>query len=125
SRLAWILATVPPPALREPTRAIELAKRAVQLGPQAANNWRTLGVAHWYASDPEEAERALRKSVRLHKRGGGPHDWLFLAMTNAKLERKEEAKTWLAKAVRWMAEHQPKDAQMDRFRSEAEKLLEE
>ena len=106
-------------------RAIELAKQAVQLGPQVANNWTALGAAQWYAGEPAKAKRALTESVRLHERGGEPYDWLFLAMANAKLDRKEKAKTWLAKAIRWMAEHRPKDAQMDRFRSEAETLLEE
>jgi hypothetical protein len=61
--------------------------------------------------------------VQLHKLEGEPYDWLFLAMANARLGRKETAKTWHAKAVRWMTEHQPNDAQMDRFRKEAEMQL--
>ena len=36
---------------------------------------------------------------------------------------KESARTWYNKAVRWMDQHNPKNAELRRFRAEATQLL--
>ena len=42
-RLAWLLVSYPDAQLRDPSLAIELAKKATRLSPQNAKHWRTLG----------------------------------------------------------------------------------
>ncbi len=95
--LAWFLATCPDPQFRDPARAVELARRAVNRGPQQANFLNTLGAACCRAGDAEQAVAALEKAVDLHK-GGEPLDWLFLAAARAKLGRADAAREALAKA---------------------------
>src|SRR5262249_32877586 len=47
--LAWLLATCPDANLRDPGRAVELAKKAVGLAAKDGSNWATLGTAHYRA----------------------------------------------------------------------------
>jgi tetratricopeptide (TPR) repeat protein len=49
--LAWLLATCPDAKARDPVRAVESARKAVQLAPTAGDYRRTLGVAHYRAGD--------------------------------------------------------------------------
>jgi tetratricopeptide (TPR) repeat protein len=48
---AWFLATYPEPEHRDPTRAIEMAKRAVEQDPSNGMYSNTLGVAQYRAGD--------------------------------------------------------------------------
>src|SRR5262249_30332855 len=57
--LAWLLATYPDAKVRDPDRAVKLAKKAVQLVPLAGGSWNTLGVAHYRAGDWKAAVAAL------------------------------------------------------------------
>src|SRR5262249_7998103 len=47
--LAWALATRPEARLRDPGRAVEAARRAVELDPKQMNFWQTLGWAEYRA----------------------------------------------------------------------------
>src|SRR5205807_8614536 len=47
--LAWLLSTCPRDALRDAGQAVELAKKAAELVPQAGHVWNTLGVAEYHA----------------------------------------------------------------------------
>jgi tetratricopeptide (TPR) repeat protein len=85
NRFAWFLATCPDANWRDPARAVELAKQAVQLWPadktygtsywntlgapyyHAGTNWTTLGVAHYRADQWKDAIAALQKSIDLRK----------------------------------------------------------
>src|SRR5262249_13545544 len=49
--LAWLLATCPDAKLRDPERAVELARKAIQLKPEVGIYRKTLGVAHYRAGD--------------------------------------------------------------------------
>src|SRR5262249_47445153 len=62
SSLAWVLATCPDTKLRDPDRAVELARKAVQLAPKVGMYWNTLGVAHYRAGDWKAAVAALDKA---------------------------------------------------------------
>src|SRR5437588_13040666 len=49
SNFAWFLATTPNPQLRDPARAVALAKEAVQCLPKDEYNWNILGAASYAA----------------------------------------------------------------------------
>jgi tetratricopeptide (TPR) repeat protein len=119
---AWLLAECPNPKFRDPSRAVELAGKAVALAPNRGSFQYTLGVAHFRAGNWKEAVAALQKSMELGK-GGDSSDWFFLAMARWKLGQKEEARTWYEKAVAWMAEHRPEDDGLRRIRTEAAQVL--
>lgn len=122
NNVAWFLATAENPAYREPALAVELAKKAVELNPQAGSWWNTLGAAHYRAGDWQPALEALGKSMELRK-GGGAHDWFFLAMAHWQLGDRAEARKWYDQAVAWMDQNRPHDQQLRRFRAEAAELI--
>ncbi len=120
--LAWLLATSPDPKVRDPRRAVELAKKAVELAPTDGNSWKTLGAVHYRAGDWNAAVLALKNSMDLWK-GGDSLNWLFLAMAYWQLGDKDQARHWYGKAVQWMDKNQPKNDELRRFRSEAAELF--
>ena len=128
--LAWLLATCPEVELRKPSRAVELAKKAVELAPKAGGFWNTLGVAHYRLGEEKAAVTALHKSMDL-RQGGDAIDWLFLAMAHCKLGDLDEARKWYDKSVQWLEKNSqaldkdPQQAEeLRRLRDEAEQVLE-
>ena len=89
--LAWLLATCPEAEIRDPGRAVELAKKAVELTPKQGNHWNTLGVAQYRVGDSKAAIEALTQSMGLRK-GGDSNDWFFLAMARWQLGDQAEAR---------------------------------
>jgi tetratricopeptide (TPR) repeat protein len=120
--LAWVLATCPRVPLRDPVEAVKQAQKAVELSPNWANGWNTLGVGHYRAGNWKEAIAVLEKSMQLHG-GSGSYDWFFLAMAYWRLGEKEKARDCFDKAVQWMDKHMPKGKELGRFRAEAAELL--
>ena len=118
NNLAWPLATSADPKLRDPARAVELAKKAVELKPKEGSCWNTLGVAHYRAGDWGAAVAALEKSGEL-RQGGDSFDWFFLAMAHWQLGDNEQARNWYDQAVQWMEKNKPEDEELRRFRAEA------
>jgi superkiller protein 3 len=128
--LAWLLATCPDPMRRNPTRAVELARKAVDKSPGEGTFWNTLGAAHYRAGDWKACAAALQKSMELSK-GENPSDWFFLAMAHRKLGDPGEARKWFDRAVDWMNKNGPTlknypqvEEELRRFQSEAEDVLE-
>jgi eukaryotic-like serine/threonine-protein kinase len=123
NNLARLLATCPDPSVRDPGRAVELAKRAVELAPKQGKYWHTLGMAHYRAGDSKAALAALEKATTL-RNGGNSYDWFFLAMAHGKLGEKEEARQWYHRAVWWMEKQRlANNEELRRFRAEAAALL--
>ncbi len=120
--LAWILATATETKDRDPGRAVELAQKAVELAPQDADFWNTLGVAQYRAGDWQATIAGLKKSMDLGK-GGNSLDWFFLAMADWKLGNKDAARVWYDKALEWMEKNDPANEELIRFRAEAAELL--
>jgi eukaryotic-like serine/threonine-protein kinase len=121
-RLAWLLATCPDAKVRDPGRAVELARKAVQLEPKQGFYWQTLGYAEYRAGNWKSAIAALEKVKAL----GSPGDsleWYPLAMAHWRLGHKEEARTWYDQAVAWMEKNQPKNEELRRLQAEAAELL--
>src|SRR5262249_29472502 len=103
-------------------RAVEFARKAVELAPKEGNCWNTLGAAQYRAGNWRDAIAALEKSMELQK-GGDPHDWFVLAMAHWQLGEKEKARNWFGQAVQWMDKNQPKNEELRRFRTEAAEVL--
>jgi tetratricopeptide (TPR) repeat protein len=128
--LAWLLATCPDPKVRDPLRAVELSRKAVEAAPKAGEYWNTLGVANYRASDWKAAVTALEKSVEL-RQGGDAVDHLFLAMAHQQLSNRDQARKAYDHAVQWLEKNKKKLEQdkaqaeeLRHFRTEAEEVLE-
>ena len=122
NNLAWLLATCADVRFRDPPRAVELAKKAVVLAPQASSYWHTLGVAQYRVRNWEEAIKALDKCRDIQK-WATSYDWFFLAMCHWQLGQKAEARKWHDAAVKSMEQHDPQNEELQRFRAESEALL--
>jgi tetratricopeptide (TPR) repeat protein len=122
NHVAWDLATLPDPRLREPQEAIELAKRAVESAPNDGNFWNTLGVANYRTGDWKAAVAALEKSIELRE-GGDGSDFFFRAMAHWQLDQANDARKWHEQAVEWMEKNNPHNVELNRFRAEAAELL--
>jgi tetratricopeptide (TPR) repeat protein len=118
---AWLLATAADPELRDPCRAVQLAKQALERAPKG-NYWNTLGVAHYGAGDWKSAIDAFNQSMQL-RNGGDGFDWVFLAMAYWQSGQKDESRKWYEKAVDWIDKNQPQNAALQRFRAETKELL--
>jgi serine/threonine protein kinase/WD40 repeat protein len=101
--LAWWLANCPDVALRNTSRAVELARQAVahQTGPKSLN---TLGFVlyrdgQWQAAidtllDPEKADPAHHV----------PQHGLIMAMAYWRQGERESAREWFTRSLRWIKE---------------------
>jgi tetratricopeptide (TPR) repeat protein len=123
NNLAWLLATCPNLKLRDPGRAVELAKRAVALAPRASFYWNTLGVASYRAGDWKAAIKALEKAEELAPGKYLAWNAFFLAMAHWQRGEKERARKEYERAVSWMEKNRLKDEELRRFHAEAEGLL--
>jgi tetratricopeptide (TPR) repeat protein/WD40 repeat protein/serine/threonine protein kinase len=121
--LAWLLATCPDAALRDPRRAVALATEAVELQPNQGMYWNTLGAAHCRAGDWAAAIEALNESMEL-RQGGDAFDWFFLAMAEWRRGNKDEARRWYDKAAEWRAQKGEGNEELQRFEAEAKDVLE-
>jgi tetratricopeptide (TPR) repeat protein len=119
---SWHLATTENPTNRDPALAVELGKRAVALDPNTPSWWNTLGTADYRAGDFKEAVTNLEKCVQLQN-WATSFNWFFLAMANRQLGNADTARRYYDQAIQWMDGHDPQNAELLRFRAEAESLL--
>jgi len=122
SALACLLSTCPEVSVRDPVRAVGLAKEAVKHAPMSGTTWITLGVAHYREGKWKEALAALTRGLELQRGNSAPAGF-FLAMTQKKLGNKEEARKMYDQAVQWMEKNQARNEELIRFRKEAAELL--
>jgi hypothetical protein len=121
--LAWSLATHSNPRLRDPGRAVALAKEAVELAPEKGTYWYVLGVACYRAGDWKASIAAMEKRLELLADRDQDLNTFFLAMAHWQLGEKEEARRWYDRAVVWMDKNQPPDDHSSRLRAEADTML--
>jgi serine/threonine protein kinase/tetratricopeptide (TPR) repeat protein len=122
NNLAWFLVTCPSSRLRDPARAVELARKVVDRAPENQAIINTLGVALYRAGDWKAALEVLEESMRLSK-GGNSFDWFFMAMAYWQLGKPDQAHTWNDRAVEWMDKYQPQNGELKQFRAEAAALF--
>jgi eukaryotic-like serine/threonine-protein kinase len=123
NNLAWLLATCPDPKFLDVARAVELARKAVELDPKHGNWWNTLGVAHYRVGEWKNAIDALKKSDELLKGEMFSFNAFFLAMAHWQRDEKGEARQLYDRGVQWMEKHQPNNEELRRFRAEAAESL--
>jgi tetratricopeptide (TPR) repeat protein len=124
--VAWWCALAPD-AVADLARAVQLAKKAVALEPDA-DNLNTLGAVLYRAGRFEDAVRRLYESIGNSDNVGECADWLFLAMAHHKLGHAAEAQQCLAKATAWIDKEGGAQSWRDRvelqtLRREAETLM--
>jgi serine/threonine protein kinase/Flp pilus assembly protein TadD len=121
--LAWLLATRADVKLRDPARAVALARKAVELEADRAESHNTLGAAFYRTGDWKAAIEALEKAENLAPGKYLAWNAFFLAMAHWQLGEKEHARQEYEQAVSWMEKNRPKDEELRRFRAEAQELL--
>ncbi|MEO1530447.1 MAG: tetratricopeptide repeat protein, partial [Planctomycetota bacterium] len=119
--LAWNLLTAEDESLRDDEVALKMVMQAMNVSPQAKDGTRTLGIAHYRNDNWQEAKDALTASLKSRPDHGC--EMFCLTMTEWQLGNKEKARQWYDEATAWMNQHQPHNAELIRFRDEAEELL--
>jgi len=133
SSLAWFLATGPDLKLRNPPRALELAKKLVQASPNEAWFWEVYGVARYRTGDWKGAVETLEKANTLLRNPDGLEDAspsFFLAMAYWQLGDNPKGRHWFDRSVRSMQRELiekkgwwPNDAELKRLHAEAAVLI--
>lgn len=108
--IAWICCLAPN-AVSDLKRCVQLAKTAVATEPSEAAWQNTVGATLYRTGDFKAALEQLNKSVEVHGDGGSWADCLFLAMTHHRLDRSDEARGWLEKAIERIERTRQKEAQ--------------
>jgi tetratricopeptide (TPR) repeat protein len=121
--LAWILATGPQ-HLRNLPRARQLAEQVVDLRPDVATYFNTLGVVYYRLGEYARALDKLSVSLEKHRGRFEAFDLYFVAMAQQRLGQTEQARATLDKAERWFARHASgltkfNQAELTAFREEA------
>ena len=125
-QLILLLANCPDAQLRDPQRAVELAKHV--LPKQAGHYWRYLALAQYRSDQWQDAADSIQQAMDL-RQGGDAFDWLLLAMTHWQLGQKDEAIQWYTKAQEAIETGKPLFYEyvgvmaVQRLRSEAETLF--
>lgn len=120
---AWFLALHGEGSKRGSDLAVKMAKRAVELSPDAGHIVNTLGVAYYRAGDWKAAIETLKKADQL---SNGQHfgiNAFVIAMAHWRLDDKEMAQKWYTDAQEWMKKQRPPDEELLQFRAEASTLL--
>jgi tetratricopeptide (TPR) repeat protein len=126
NEVAWSL-VAGPEALRDPKRAVDLARRAVARSPDQGYMRHTLGVALYRAGHYWDAAAELDKGLELGKGTIDAEVLYFLAMCHYRLDNAVRAAECLERANRWVEQRKQltKEArdQLRHFRTEAEREL--
>ena len=119
---ARCLAVGPHAALRDPSKAERLVRRAIELAPGDVDMANTLGVALGARGAWAESIEQLEAAAKA-RGGGNGVDWIYLALAHANLGQTDEAKAYRAKAEPWIDEHEPKGQELKRVRAAVAALL--
>jgi tetratricopeptide (TPR) repeat protein len=120
--LGCLFADCPVERLRNPSRAVELTKKALEAEPHASWLWVTLGVAHYRQREWMAAVSALETGLR-QKNPDICRGNFYLAMTCARQGDGDRARHSYEQAVRWMDANQPRIPDLIRLRAEADAVL--
>jgi tetratricopeptide (TPR) repeat protein len=123
--LAWLYVTGPE-KLRDPTKALPLAQKAVRMAPENRNYRNTLGVVYYRLGQWDAAVETLQRSFQNSK--SEAHDLFFLAMCYQRLGEPAKARQCYDRALRWWQSQGaliPEDEveELNAFRAEAAALL--
>lgn len=121
--LAYLLATTSDPGLRDPSRAVEMARKATATASQMGEYESVLGVALFRAGDLDEAVAAIERAEKLPRRMDDL-DSLVLALVQARKGDWPAARHHYDRALKWTETHSPADQELfECLRAEAEAAL--
>jgi tetratricopeptide (TPR) repeat protein len=120
-RLAWFLAHCPDRHLRDTKAAVEYARRATGLRSDVVDYWYTLAMVQYRQGDWRESLAALDR-VKAKQGELDASDWLLSAMDLHRLNRQEEARAAMQKAIDWMGARSRKAAGDPLLRMENEMM---
>jgi WD40 repeat protein len=127
-KLAFLYATAPVP-LRDPQKALPLARKAVQLAPDNASCRHVLGVACYTAGRYREAVQSLQANLKCQEDRFLAFDLFVLALSHQKLGETARAQEYHELARRWSRMPNsltPLYAEiLNSYRAEAEAVLDE
>ncbi len=116
------LADFPEPRLRDPARALDCARRAVEISPRSTFAWDALGRALYRSGDWSGAIDAMERSMKWAA-GGSAFQRFVLAMAWQQQGRPVKAQELYRDAVEWMEKRHGRNADLMRSRAEAESVL--
>jgi superkiller protein 3 len=121
--LAFFLVSCPDKSLRDPSRAVILSKKAIKRAPRAWLLHNVAGIANYRAENYAAAISALDTAMEEHVRSeGNVMTWLCMAMAQWQLDKKDKAKKWYDKGVKWCNENKPNDF-VKELKAEADALM--
>jgi tetratricopeptide (TPR) repeat protein len=117
-----------PTQLRDPVKAVALARNAVELAPKQTAYRTTLGMAYYRLGRYALGVATLEQGLSAGQGDPAAADLFVLAMCHARLGQPIKARDCYDRAVRWMQEHQgqlPAKTRDDLkgFRAEADSVL--
>ena len=119
---AWLLISCLDLELRDPMRAIELAKMALQKSPSNSSYLTILAASHLRNGDSDECLKVLEQAIQSRK---SRKDMIgfWQAMATWKKDEKVKAKDFFDKAVKRMNQSAPGDLKLRQLKQEAAILL--
>jgi tetratricopeptide (TPR) repeat protein/serine/threonine protein kinase len=120
--LAMLLVTCPDPKLHDPPRALELARKALELEPGNGSHSRTLGVALYRSGNWQEALAALKSASERDPDNTG-FDSFFVAMAHQRLGDALAARAAYDRACEQIERKGAEDRDARRAHEEAAGLL--
>jgi len=122
NNLARALVLSPKRPRRDYDEGLVHARKAVELASKKGFTYATLALAEYRLGHWTESVAANKRSLAL-KNGGDAINWFILAMAHWQKGDKDQARTWFDKAVVWMKQNAPKDADLRQLWAEAAGLL--
>ncbi len=119
---AWFLVTCPDETLRDPSRARQLARRAVAIGPDNGNHISTLALALYQIGDYQAAIEHFERSSELGQ-DLAPLNTLLIALAQAKSGQLDAAKASYTKAVRLNESNAAEPELFQIYQQQAEPIL--
>jgi len=116
SVVAWSFANAHEPSLRDPDRALAIARNGIEKAPQSAGCWRAMGVAQYRLGEFREAVIALEKAVALD--ADDAPAWMLLAGAHRRLSNHPDARRCFARALDCVGKDHPESSLFERFRLE-------
>jgi eukaryotic-like serine/threonine-protein kinase len=124
TELVKILANCPAPEYRNPQRAVELARKFVELTSRSPWSLQLLGWSEYRAGHWQASIEALEESCKLQRNNqGDPFQWYFIAMAHWQSGHQEEARKWYHRSVRWMESYNLNNEEILAFHAEAAGVL--
>jgi len=114
-QLAFLLTNAPVPELRDPQRALRLAKHAVELAPERDEYRVTLAGAHYHSGDYQACCEVL-ESFLPSSSDDAQQGYFLLAMARWQLGQKQQALECYRQGVDWMDGINPYHDDMLEFR---------